>query len=224
MADPQMMRNMMQMQQMMRNFGGSGQGGTNAFPPPGNPDVQGQTTGGGTTNTDPQQPPVPGQQPNPFVGNPFANNPFAAMFGGQPPNLQNIWGGGAFPNPQQNTGQQQPPNTTASPPPASTESGNTAAPGSPTNPNQFANMFNPALLSAFMNPQTFDAAANPNAAVPNPPAGGPLPFESMLSESDRAAVGRLEQLGFRRGQVIQAYLACDRNEEMAANFLLENYD
>jgi len=52
--------------------------------------------------------------------------------------------------------------------------------------------------------------------------GGPQPTVVRLTEEERAAVERLEALGFDRQMAIQAYLACDKNEEMAANFLFDN--
>ncbi|KAH8243730.1 hypothetical protein KR032_009774 [Drosophila birchii] len=40
-----------------------------------------------------------------------------------------------------------------------------------------------------------------------------------LTADEAAAVGRLEALGFQRALAVQAYLACDKNEEMAAMIL-----
>lgn len=51
--------------------------------------------------------------------------------------------------------------------------------------------------------------------------GGPGTTVVRLTADEAAAVDRLCAMGFERNTVLQAYLACDKNEELAANMLLE---
>lgn len=52
--------------------------------------------------------------------------------------------------------------------------------------------------------------------------GMPGAVQIELSEEEAAAVARLEGMGFDHQLCLEAFLACDRNEELAANYLLEH--
>mmetsp|Transcript_61361 Transcript_61361/g.99357 ORF Transcript_61361/g.99357 Transcript_61361/m.99357 type:complete len:399 (-) Transcript_61361:155-1351(-) len=65
-------------------------------------------------------------------------------------------------------------------------------------------------------------AAAAGGGMPGGPGGSPGAMQIQLTEEENAAVERLAALGFDKNNAAQAYLACDKNEEMAANFLFDN--
>merc|ERR1712086_78316 len=51
---------------------------------------------------------------------------------------------------------------------------------------------------------------------------GGAPQVLRLTEEEMAAVNRLADMGFDRTEAAQAYLACDKNEALAANLLMDS--
>jgi len=83
---------------------------------------------------------------------------------------------------------------------------------------------NPQLAQMItQNPEQFMhllAETDGDEDVALPPGAQSIP----VTEEERDAIERLCRLGFERDMVIQAYFACDKNEELAANFLFDQPD
>ena len=47
------------------------------------------------------------------------------------------------------------------------------------------------------------------------------PGQILVSPEDEAAINRLALLGFSKIEAAQAYMACEKNEELAANLLFD---
>ncbi|GFS24386.1 UV excision repair protein RAD23 B [Elysia marginata] len=90
---------------------------------------------------------------------------------------------------------------------------------------------NPALLQMIsQNQERFVHMLNePDAGSDQEGAGGvnapPGSGYIQVTPEEKQAIDRLKALGFPEAMCIQAYFACDKNEELAANFLLsQNFD
>lgn len=91
---------------------------------------------------------------------------------------------------------------------------------------------NPEVLQAIQeNPEEFLALLNEpvqqgdGIAAASTPTPAPVPASTAptveLSPAEAESVGRLEALGFGRQAAIEAFMACDKNEELAANLLFD---
>lgn len=91
---------------------------------------------------------------------------------------------------------------------------------------QLMNTMPPEALSQILGGAGAGAGGMPGG-MPGGGMGGADPpgvVRIELSEEERAAVERLCNLGFDRNRVLEAYLACDKNEEWTANFLFDNME
>mmetsp|Transcript_26119 Transcript_26119/g.36821 ORF Transcript_26119/g.36821 Transcript_26119/m.36821 type:complete len:428 (-) Transcript_26119:162-1445(-) len=68
------------------------------------------------------------------------------------------------------------------------------------------------------------AGGGPGGMMGGGPGGGGFggPQVLRLNEEEMAAVDRLTEMGFDRAEAAQAFLACDKNEALAANLLMDS--
>ncbi|OAV93573.1 UV excision repair protein Rad23 [Puccinia triticina 1-1 BBBD Race 1] len=95
-----------------------------------------------------------------------------------------------------------------------------------SNPNLLAQLTsNPTLLMSFLAEGAEGLDDDPSLPPGMLGAAGEPEDQTQyvqVSQEERDAIERLVGLGFDRQLVVQAYFACDKNEEMAANYLLEH--
>eukprot|EP01054_Gregarina_sp_Poly1_P011268 Gregarina_sp_Poly_1__11267@NODE_933_length_5670_cov_66_873461_g662_i0_p2_GENE_NODE_933_length_5670_cov_66_873461_g662_i0NODE_933_length_5670_cov_66_873461_g662_i0_p2_ORF_typecomplete_len341_score73_71UBA/PF00627_31/1_4e14UBA/PF00627_31/1_8e09XPCbinding/PF09280_11/7_7e15UBA_3/PF09288_10/3_8e03UBA_3/PF09288_10/0_0063UBA_3/PF09288_10/0_3DUF1421/PF07223_11/0_0082DUF1421/PF07223_11/6ubiquitin/PF00240_23/0_00031Ubiquitin_5/PF18037_1/0_0016MCM_N/PF14551_6/4e03MCM_N/PF14551_6/0_11FANCI_HD2/PF14680_6/0_2 len=92
---------------------------------------------------------------------------------------------------------------------------------------QFLERSNPQLVQHIReHPEQFIEMLNAAAAGGAAPASQPPGRSVMISltQPEMDAVNRLTEMGFPRNAVLQAYMACDKDENATANFLFDNMD
>lgn len=52
--------------------------------------------------------------------------------------------------------------------------------------------------------------------------GGLPPGAIQVTPEEHAAIERLVALGFEKSRAVEAFFACDKNEQLAANYLFDN--
>lgn len=86
------------------------------------------------------------------------------------------------------------------------------------NQERFIQMLNEPMEGGEVSDQAQGGGLPPGGA---PPGSGYI----QVTPSEKEAIERLKALGFSEGMCIQAYFACEKNEDLAANFLLsQNFD
>lgn len=86
---------------------------------------------------------------------------------------------------------------------------------------------NPELLSIInQNQEQFIAILNERGDAGDAPAGGDQgagagqPFQIQVTANEKEAIDRIVGMGFPEADVIQAFFACEKNEQLAIDFLL----
>jgi UV excision repair protein RAD23 len=80
-----------------------------------------------------------------------------------------------------------------------------------------------ATMSASLGPEAVQMLQMLGGGGGGGPAAAP-PGSTVISltATEHAAVERLVGMGFPKQRVLEAYLACDKNEELAANLLMDS--